>query len=196
MRHHYHEAKFMMQGERLRDFIFGYNDGSVTTLAIVVALWTAGASDFVIMLGALANIFGTGIAFMLGDYSSIRTQMNFIKTYKTDKKLTGHEKVEIKELISRFDNPWKIASIAFFAFMVAGVIAVAPFILLNGLPAMVGSVVTVLLSVFGVGLIRSKYTLRDPLRSGLEMMLVAAVAIAAAYFIGTYGLSMLEAGHV
>ena len=39
----------------LRDFVFGYNDGAVTTLAVITALTFGSAGNLVVILGALAN---------------------------------------------------------------------------------------------------------------------------------------------
>lgn len=191
-RHHYQEIKFLRRGERLRDFIFGYNDGAVTTLAVIVALTVAGVDNLIIILGAFANIFGAGIAFTLGDYVSVKSQMNFMKTY-LHRKLNIREKEEVKDMIAQFDSPAKIALMAFIAFVVAGSIAILPFFFAGGMDAMVMSITMVFLSVFFIGLYKSKYTNRDMLRSGAEMVVIAALALAAAFFIGTYGLSVLGA---
>jgi len=189
-RHHYQEIKFLRRGERLRDFIFGYNDGAVTTLAVIVALTAAGVDNFIIVLGAFANIFGAGIAFALGDYVSVKSQMNFMKTYLHGK-LSRREKDEVKDMITQFDSPVKIAFIAFVAFVIAGDIAILPFFFTGGTDAMIMSITMVFLSVFFVGIYRAKYTHKNMLKSGAEMVFIAALALAAAFFIGTYGLSVL-----
>ena len=184
-RHHYHEAKFLRRGERLRDFVFGYNDGAVTTLAVIVTLTFAGVDNAVIILGAMANIFGAGLAFTLGDYISVKSQMNFIKSYSFNKKMSRHEKEEVKDLTRQFDQPVKIALIAFGAFIISGGLAVSPFFVLEGINALMVSLTMIFISVFSVGLYRAQYTHGNMFRSGMEMVVIAALALAAAYIVGT-----------
>lgn len=191
MKHHYREAKFLKKGERLRDFVFGYNDGAVTTLAVITALTTGSAGGFVVILGALANIFGSGISFALGDYISTKSQIEVFKTYVTNKRISRHERMEAQDIMSQFDKPSKIAGIAFGSFVLAGLIALSPFLFLKGIGALAISIFITFASVFLVGLLRARYTHGNALRSGSEMLLIATLALVAAYFIGTYGLSLL-----
>ena len=189
--HHYREILFLKKGERMRDFVFGYHDGAVTTFAVIVALTVAGLDHSIVLLGALTNIFGAGIAFTLGDYASIKTQIRSIKSFSYSRKLSSHERDEMKDLAEQFDKPYKIALITFTAFVTAGAIALAPFIFVKSINALDVSTVLVLMSVFFIGVMRAKYTHGDRLRSGLEMVLIASIALGAAYFIGVYGLELL-----
>jgi len=189
--HHYREAKFLRRGERLRDFVFGYNDGAVTTLAVITALTFGSAGNLVVILGALANIFGSGISFALGDYISIKSQIAVFRTFSTNKKLSRHEREEAQDIMGQFDRPARIAGIAFGAFVLAGSISLVPFIFMEGMQAWMTSITVTFLGIFSVGMMRAKYTHGNVLRSGAEMLAVAILAALAAYFIGTYGLSLL-----
>lgn len=181
-----------MRGERLREFVFGYNDGAVTTLAIIIVLTTAGLENFVVILGALANVFGVGTVFALGDYISVKSQMSFMRAFRFSKRMSRHEKEEVKDIVARFDHPGKIAAIAFVSFIAAGNLALLPFLFLSGIVALASSVMLVFISVFLVGLLRSRYTHRGALGSGLEILLITGLAMAAAYSVG-YALSLIGA---
>lgn len=189
--HHYREAKFLRRGERLRDFVFGYNDGAVTTLAVITALTSASAEGFVVILGALANIFGSGISFALGDYISIKSQIEVFKTFAANKKLSRHERQEAQDIMGQFDHPIRIAGMALFAFVLSGSITLLPFVFFGGLQALTMSIAITFVGVFMVGIARAKYTHGNKIRSGAEMLVVAVLASLAAYFIGTYGLSLV-----
>lgn len=192
MKHHYREAKFLKRGERLRDFVFGYNDGAVTTLAVITALVSGSAGGLLVILGALANIFGSGISFALGDYISIKSQIEVFKTFATNKKISRHERMEAKDIMGQFDSPARIASMAFGSFVLAGMITILPFSVLDGPEALAASIIVTFAGVFFIGLWRARYTHGNVLRSGLEMLLIAVLASSAAYFIGTYGISLLR----
>lgn len=189
--HHYREAKFLKRSERLRDFVFGYNDGAVTTLAVITALTFGLVENTIIVLGALANIFGSGISFALGDYISIKSQIEVFKTYATSRKLSRHERNEAQDIMKQFDRPSRIAGMAFGSFVLAGSIALLPFVFAGGMQAWLMSITITFVGIFFVGMARARYTHGKAWRSGLEMIATAALASLAAYFIGTYGLSLL-----
>ncbi len=185
-RHNIQEMKILNRGEKLRDFVFGFNDGAVTTLVVIVTLVVIGIDNFIIILAALANIFGAGIAFTLGDYISVKSQMNFIKSFSSNKKLSKHEKLEIIDIIKGFDKPEKIALTAFSAFILSGLLAILPFFILQSFNSLITSLFIVFGSVFIVGLYRSKYTHKNKIRSGIEMVIIAGLALLSAYIIGTF----------
>jgi len=197
LKHHYREANFLRKGERLRDIVFGYNDGSVATLVVITAFTAANVSSPVIILGALASIFGTGIAMMFSDYISVRSQMTFMRTFSSDRRLSKSEKADIGEIVDDFDRPMKIAMTAFGAFIAAGFIALVPFLVEVDLQfgiqtALFASVLVVMISVFVVGFFRARYTKKDGLKSGLEMVGITSIALATAYAIGVYGPSLIR----
>lgn len=190
--HHYREIKFLMRGERLRDFVFGYNDGAVTTLAVIAALVAASSEALLILLAALANIFGSGISFALGDFISIKSQIDFFKTFKKEKNFNKQEREEVKDMAMQFDHPAKIAGIALSAFIMAGLISLTPFLFLDAKSAFSISIIVTFGGVFTVGMLRARYTHGNIVRSGTEMLIIAVLALSAAYFIGSYGIKILS----
>jgi predicted membrane protein (TIGR00267 family) len=190
-RHHYREAKFLRRGERLRDFVFGYNDGAITTIAVLTVLSSASIDSVIVILGALANIFGSSISLAFSDYISTKTQIDIFKTFATSKKLSKHEKDEAKDISSQFDKPIKIVTMTTGSFMLAGFVALTPFLFMSGVTALVGSMVLTLVSVFFLGMVRARYTHGNSLKSGFEMLVIALLAMVAAYLIGKYVLAEL-----
>jgi predicted membrane protein (TIGR00267 family) len=194
--HHYREAKFLRKGERMRDFVFGYNDGAITTIAVLTALTSASVDGFIVVLGALANIFASSISLGFSDYMSVKTQIEVFRTYAMNKKLAKHEREEAREIMSQFEKPAKIAGMATISFMLAGFVALMPFMFMNGDGALMGSIALTLTTVFLIGMVRARYTHGNTLRSGFEMLGTASLATFAAYLIGVYllaGLGVLYA---
>lgn len=189
--HHYREAKFLVKGERMRDFVFGYNDGAVTTIAVITVLVSASVDGFVVIIGALANIFASSISLGFSDYMSVKTQIDVFRTYVNNKKISRHERDEAKDLMSQFEKPTKIAGMTTLSFMLAGFVALMPFTFMDGTLGLAASITLTLTSVFLIGMLRARYTHGNTMKSGVEMLSVALVAIAAAYLVGTYVLAEL-----
>lgn len=194
MRRHYREARSLKKGERLRDLVFGYNDGAVTTLAILTALVTSSIVEGgVVLLGAVASILGSSISLMFSDYISIKSQVEVMRNFTSNKRLSRHEKEEAQDILKQMDHPLKIAGSTAMSFVGAGLIAMSPFLFMSGVWALVASIAITFASVFFVGLVRARYTHGNMMKSGAEMLAIAAIALLASYFLGTYGLSLIGA---
>jgi predicted membrane protein (TIGR00267 family) len=189
MLHRHREAMSLQRGERLRDFVFGYNDGAVTTLSVMIAILAADAHSSIVVLAAMANIFGSGIAFALGDYISAKSEIDLFRNYAGGRGLSRHERTEAREILRQFDRPHKIAVMALVAFILSGSLALLPFLFIGGAGAIPVSILLTFSGVFLVGMARARYTHGDVLRSGAEMLAVAALALLAAFFIGEYIIS-------
>src|SRR3990172_8223488 len=73
-------------GERLRDFVFGFSDGMVTTLAIISALSAANVGNVLIIFAGLANAVGDAISMALGGYISSKSQTEVYKNTEEKEK--------------------------------------------------------------------------------------------------------------
>ncbi|MBI1978734.1 MAG: VIT1/CCC1 transporter family protein [Candidatus Aenigmarchaeota archaeon] len=89
--HRIYEQSKVNYGQHIRDFIFGFNDGIITTLAIVAALTATGISNLIIIFAGMANILADGISMSLGGYISSKSQ---VEVYK---KIKGRERKEIEK---------------------------------------------------------------------------------------------------
>ncbi len=92
MKHLHKEGKFLEEGRFLRTFIFGFSDGIVTTLAIVMALSGVAVQNVVIIIAGLANVIADGVSMSLGGYISYKSE---VEVYRHAKE---KEKIEMKEL--------------------------------------------------------------------------------------------------
>lgn len=86
--------------------------------------------------------------------------------------------------------PFKNGLATFIAFITAGLLPLLPFTLSLS-KGFTFSLLFTGLTLFSVGSLRSLITKRHPLRSGLEMLFVGALAASIAYFVGRFVESLL-----
>lgn len=84
----------------MRDIVFGMEDGLVSNLGIIFALWVAGSSRNTILLAGLASLFAGSLSMSVGSYLSSKSQRevyeNEIK--KTKELIQKRPKFACKEL--------------------------------------------------------------------------------------------------
>jgi vacuolar iron transporter family protein len=157
------------QASFLGDAVFAASDGIVTTFAIVAG--SAGAAlgnDIVLILG-FANLFADGISMGAGNYLGTKSEVEF-------EAAKGEDGIEE-------GSPVKHAGVTFFSFGIAGLIPLVPYVL-NLQPKFLLSSILVVLTLFAVGSLRSKFTKGKWLVNGLEMLAVGGLAAAVAYLAG------------
>jgi len=153
-------------GENLRDFVYGFHDGMVTTIAIITALTAAALDSKIIILGGFANMLADGISMSLGGYLSSKSEKEF------DKKAYLH--------------PEKIAAITFLSFVIAAFIPMIPYFFFQPTTAFQYSVVASLVAFFAVGSLRTLFTKKNWFVAGLEVLGIGVAALTVAYVIGSY----------
>ncbi len=82
-----------------------------------------------------------------------------------------------------YPNPLRAALATFLAFMVAGVIPLLPFVFAQGDPLTLSASLTGAV-FFGIGALKSHWSLAPWWRSGLETLLIGALAASIAYGVG------------
>jgi VIT1/CCC1 family predicted Fe2+/Mn2+ transporter/rubrerythrin len=80
--------------------------------------------------------------------------------------------------------PTKAGILTGLSFAVVSLIPILPFALMAVSPAVVAATVASMATLFGVGASKAIFTRRSWVRSGLEMMIIGALAAAATYVIG------------
>ena len=156
----------------LRDMVFAANDGLVTTFAVVAGVRGAGFSPLVVMALGFANIAADGISMAAGNYLGVKSERECEM---------GSGFLEWEESV----HAAKHGVVTWFAFVVAGLLPLGPF-LLGSAPAAAFAVSTclTLAGLFGVGAVRGVVTGRAWWRTGLEVLAVGLVAGAAAFGAG------------
>jgi VIT1/CCC1 family predicted Fe2+/Mn2+ transporter len=155
----------------LRDLIYGANDGIITTFAVVAGVTGADLSTQVILILGISNLLADGFSMAASDYLSLRSEA---AAQESDGIATDAA-----------ENPFKHGLATFIAFVVAGVVPLAAYLVpLASDQRFPAAIVLTFMSLFVVGASRSYVTRRSWTRSGLEMLAVGALAAVVAYVIG------------
>lgn len=215
-------------GKYIRSLIFGFNDGTVSNLALVAGLSGAMLGNKVVILGGLADMIAGAISMGLGNYIATKSQVEFYRhEYQREKEeIKTVPKLEIKEIediyrkkgfkgkelamvVKRItsnkkrwinvmmeeeigmtkkgiENPIAVGLMTFGAFLLAAAIPVLPFFVLPVKEALIFASVTCMSLLFAVGVAKTHYTGRDWLRSGIEMVIIGAIATLASYYLGDF----------
>lgn len=153
----------------LRDAVFGANDGIITTFAVVAGSAGAALGPSIVMILGWANLLADGFSMAAGNYLGVKSEIEFEAS-------NGQEK--LKE-----GPPLKHGLVTFVSFNLAGSVSLLPFILKIESSFQI-SAILVGLSLFVLGFLKSFYTRKNVLRSGLEVFLVGGLAAFVAFAIG------------
>lgn len=106
-------------------------------------------------------------------------------------KITSNPRVWLKVMMSEelglspaFGRPFGAAAVVFVAFLLGGIVPVAPFFFLEGTAALVTAFACTAVVLLVAGAVRSKYTGERPVAAGLELVAMAAIGFGAANLIG------------
>mgnify|MGYP001392053088 CR=1 FL=1 len=156
----------------IRDMVYAANDGLITTFAVVAGAQGAQLQPIVILALGFANLVADGLAMGVGNYLGIKSERAT--------ELAGDYR-EWPETV----HAARHGAVTWLSFVSAGLIPLFPFFLLSTVEASVrASVMLVAAALFAVGALRTAVTGRHWFRSGLEMLLVGALAGGAAYGAG------------
>jgi vacuolar iron transporter family protein len=161
-------------GHYLPDLVYGANDGIITTFAVVSGVVGADLSRTIILILGFANLFADGISMGASNYLARRSSV---------------------EARSSREDAFRHAAATIAAFVAAGLVPLVAYLLpLPPDSRFVAAAVLTAATLFSVGAARSFVTRLSPLRSGLEMLLIGALAAVAAYLIGAFASLFTETG--
>ena len=94
-------------GRYLADFIFGANDGLVTTFAVVAGAQGAHLAPFTVLIFGLANLLADGLSMGLGNYLGPRSEVDYQRRQRLGEieeieKFPEMEKEEVEEIFRRW----------------------------------------------------------------------------------------------
>lgn len=90
-------------GTYIKDFVYGANDGIVTTFAVVAGSLGANLSSNIILILGFSNLLADGLAMAIGNYLGTKSEIEYVQS-KRDleaweiKHLPDEEKQEIKNI--------------------------------------------------------------------------------------------------
>jgi VIT1/CCC1 family predicted Fe2+/Mn2+ transporter len=162
------QASIHERATLLRDAVFAANDGIVTTFAVVAGSRGAALSSRIVIILGLANLLADGFSMATGNFLGIKSEL----AYQEAKEGSKHD-----------HSPFRHGLVTFGSFLVAGFLPLFPYIWGVGSGFLVSGI-TVGLSLFGVGSLRSVYTGKSWFQSGLGMLILGGLAASVAYGVG------------
>ena len=99
-KYHSHNTK---SGRYVADFVFGANDGIVTTFAVIAGAMGAALSSRVIIILGLANLIAGAISMGLGNYLGQKSKSDYVQRKSKEEEwgidnIPEEEKLEIREI--------------------------------------------------------------------------------------------------
>ena len=153
----------------MKDLVYGANDGIITTFAIVAGVTGANLEPRIVLILGFANLLADGFSMGASNFLSIRS----------DEAVRHTSGLEMQEPF-----PARHSLATFGAFVVAGVVPLASYVLVSGANQFRVAVVLTGFTLFVVGAARALVTHIRWWRGGSEMLAVGSIAAAVAYGIG------------
>ena len=158
----------------LKEFVYGGIDGSVTTFAVVAGATGAKMDAGVIIVLGFANLIADGFSMSVGNYLS----------EKSDRAANG-KTVGAEATLS----PYRTAGATFISFVIMGLIPLLVYVYsyLNGSKGDNLFTYSCFLTGIGflcIGLLRSRVTQTNWVRSVIETLLLGGIAAVLAYYLG------------
>jgi VIT1/CCC1 family predicted Fe2+/Mn2+ transporter len=163
-------------GAYLAEFVYGANDGIVTTFAVVAGVAGAALSPSIVLVLGTANLLADGFSMGMSNYLSRRSELDYQRSQ-------GGVSADRTVGDSDGKTPARTALATFVAFVVAGVMPLTPYALVVR-PLFPTAVAVTGVTFFVVGASRTLVTDRGWLRSGAEMFAVGMVAAGVAFAVG------------
>lgn len=152
-----------------RNFIFGVEDGLVSTVAFLAGVSVTGIAVKTLFISGIVLIFVEAFSMAAGSYLSEES------TEEYERRSTVHPLIAIGGAI-----------VMFVSYFVAGLIPLMPYVLVMGQNAIVVSVVATLFALFALGAVGGTMSGTRILRSGARAALVGGLAIAIGIFVGNF----------
>ncbi|WP_135852072.1 VIT1/CCC1 transporter family protein [Halorussus salinus] len=164
-------GEFGGAGAYIAEFVYGANDGIVTTFAVVAGVAGASLSPSIVLVLGAANLLADGFSMGMSNYLSRQSEMAYRESRGGDADESDGK------------TPARTAFATFVAFVVAGVMPLVPYVLVVE-PVFPAAVAVTGVTFFLVGASRSLVTDRGWLRSGAEMFAIGMLAALVAFVVG------------
>ncbi len=153
----------------LGDFIYGANDGIITTFAIVAGVAGAALDASIVLILGFANLLADGFSMGASNFLAIRSA-------------EAARFAEGREVAEPF--PLRHATVTFGAFVLVGAVPLISYVIELEQSAFPIAVALTLVTLFGVGAGRALVVNVRWWLSGLEMLVVGASAAGVAFVVG------------
>jgi VIT1/CCC1 family predicted Fe2+/Mn2+ transporter len=160
-----------------KDLVYGAADGIITTFAVVAGVAGGSLAHSAVLIVGVANLAADGFSMAAGNFLSIR----------------ANESVRLAENLPEEESrPWRHAGATFLAFVVAGSVPLAPYVIpVFGDQEFGWSAVWTLVSLFAVGAARTIVTVDRWWTAGFEMLSLGTIVAVTAYGAGALVASLV-----
>ncbi len=217
---------------RIREVIFGMQDGLISTAVLVSSVYAATQDSFVTIIAGFAGGLGGVVSMSTGSYLSSQAEREIkvaeiaktstqFQTERSDvlarlvvlmrnEGLSEEAAVLVAETLGQNESalfntviekglglsadvdtvPWKDAFAMGASFFVGAAVPIAPYVIsvfstVSGITAVWLSIIGTALGLFLMGVGKTRFTLRNPLFSGLEMLAIGVVSATLGYVLGS-----------
>jgi VIT1/CCC1 family predicted Fe2+/Mn2+ transporter len=159
--------------DTIREVIFGAEDGTVQNTALIAGMVGAGLSMRVVVIAGMVNAIAGVLSMSVGAYLSSKAERD-----------TRRAMADPDE--TRASSPLRDAMVMAAAYGVGALVPITPFVLGLGDPhtALVIAIAATALVLYGLGAGKAVASGQPIMRSGFEMLLLAAGAGLAGYLLG------------
>jgi vacuolar iron transporter family protein len=213
--------------ERIREVIFGMQDGLISTVALVSSVAVATTQRYLVIVAGLTTALAGMISMATGSYLSSKAEkeLHVAEIEKEARELEEKPEEEMAELIEIYqregltleeaqrlaermaqdkqlwlktltekelglspemaESPEKDAMTMGVSFIIGAAVPVFPYFFISSNVVIPISIGITVITLFGVGALKSKVTRKNPIRSGLEIMLIGTLSALLGYLIGT-----------
>ena len=162
--------------DNIRELIFGFQDGAIGNLGVVIGMAQASSSNTIILLAGVSTMIAQTISMSSGNYISVKSEKEYFSVDEDDryfgKAYAAHKSAIFSSILMGI------------SVMIGALIPMLAFFYYTGSGGIIPSVLLTTSGLFIVGAIKSKYTNLSAIRSGLEILSIAIIAAIAGYLIG------------
>lgn len=211
---------------RIREVVFGMQDGLLTTATLGAAVASATDSSRTVIIAGLAGALGGMMSMTAGAFLGSRAEREIQESElaREAREIETKPEEELAELIEiyrregfHYDeavemaervaqdrdlmlrtlaekelglspdvevSPAKDAAAMGMSFIVGAILPLIPYFVLEGFAAVLTSVGVAVSTLFAMGAVKARFTRRNPVLSGLEIMAIGACVAAAGYGLG------------
>src|SRR6476646_10808095 len=196
-----HKRQVIESRSRIREFVFGIQDGLISTVGLLAGVQGATENSLVVIVTGLTAMFSGAISMAAGEpyiaaegllkalgeegltkelsYRMVKTLLQernvFLRTFR--EKVFGLGSADINQ-------PLPAALVMGLSFIVGAMVPIVPYLILSGVSAFYLSALLGGLTLFGVGAFKGRLAGQSLWTAGMQFFLVAVGAAGLGYLIG------------
>lgn len=161
-------------GRFIREIVFGFEDGLISSLGIAAGLAGAALGNFIVIIGIIVQAFTGAVSMSAGTYLSTKSEMQYLVSGKRHKDMGHHIK-----------NPLDAAFFMFVSYIIGSLVPIIPFVLSVFNQPLIPALIISIIGLFVFGSMRTIITGGGWIKNGIEMVAVGMLAFGIGYFVGS-----------